>query len=523
MTTTVVPPDRARALLPPRVRVEPVLQPAWPVGAWLARCHIGSDVVELLHGRQVEVTPEWFGENVWAGPYAAGDFDRTDVVFGSGGRIRGPTITFVAASSTVDRLHSLDLPGETWISNSLICLLVASGAQLDPTYVGYAEDFTSIVRGLSRYRRHVSTSVGAVRLTYFDNLLWDGAVLRSVPKPDQPRDLQTFERYRAFLDEALAGFAENMADPARAVPYQFLGTISSGYDSATIATLARAHGLSQVVTFAAARSGEPDSGAEIASLLGLRMVEVAREAWRDRVLPEVPFLAADAKGEDVYFAGAGELLGRRVLLTGFHGDKMWDVRTRAVSPDIVRGDQSGLSLSEFRLRAGFVHLPLPFLGVRQIRDVHALSVSPALAAWHTGRRYSRPICRRIVEGAGVPRRAFGQRKKAASVLFDSPEHALSPESLADFLSWLDERAGAWRQKNLVAPDPVAGRRSAQQLLAAAAAWTVRATAGRNPTARAIAGRLAYYGSREPLLRHYSRGPWNARVKRAGRMPGTGQG
>src|SRR5213079_2018010 len=97
--------------------------------------------------------------------------------------------------------------------------------------------------------------------------------------------------------------------------------------------------------------------------------------------PELPFLAADAKGEDVYFRGAEAHLARRVLVTGYHGDQMWSKRPRAPSADIVRGDQSGLSLSEYRLWAGFIHLPVPFIGVRQIGDVRALSRSAAMAPW----------------------------------------------------------------------------------------------------------------------------------------------
>ena len=104
----------------------------------------------------------------------------------------------------------------------------------------------------------------------------------------------------------------------------------------------------------------------------MRLRRLARDAWRGPDAPpgpELPFLAADAKGEDVYFRGAEAHLARRVLVTGYHGDQMWSKRPRAPSADIVRGDQSGLSLSEYRLWAGFIHLPVPFLGVRQIGDV----------------------------------------------------------------------------------------------------------------------------------------------------------
>ena len=51
----------------------------------------------VAHGLGVETTPEWFCEAAWAGEYQRGDFDRTDIVAGTGGRIRNGTVVFVSA------------------------------------------------------------------------------------------------------------------------------------------------------------------------------------------------------------------------------------------------------------------------------------------------------------------------------------------------------------------------------------------------------------------------------------------
>src|SRR5207302_10268530 len=130
--------------------------------------------------------------------------------------------------------------------------------------------------------------------------------------------------------------------------------------------------------------------------------------------------------------GAGPHLARRQSVTGYHADQRWSKRRRAPSHHTMRGHHSRLSLSEYRLCAGFIHLPVPFLGVRQIGDVSALSRSAAMAPWDVPGAYSRPICRRIVETAGVPRDAFGVRKQTASVLFFERDDMLSPGSLADY-------------------------------------------------------------------------------------------
>ncbi len=428
--------------------------PEWPRLAWLARGHRGDSRVDVFHGPDVETTADGFCEAVWDGEFARAGFDETDVVFGSGARRRGGGVTFVSSGSTVDRLHSHEAAGTVCVANSLVCLLVAIGADVDPTYAGYYADFKSISDGLAGYARSVSTSAGPVRLTYFHNLVWNGSALRERPKPGPHRDFGDFAAYRGFLEASLAGLAQNLSSSDRAVPLQMLGTISSGYDSPAVTVLARPYGLQEAIAFEPSSSGAPDSGGAIARALGVRLRRLARDAWRAPDAPtgaEVPFLAADAKGEDVYFRGAEAHLARRVLVTGYHGDQMWSKRPRTTSADIVRGDQSGLSLSEYRLWAGFIHLPVPFLGVRQIGDVSALSRSPAMAPWDVRGTYSRPICRRIVETAGVPRDAFGVRKRTASVLFFERDDVLSPGSLADYCEWLRGRAADWHDRGVAAP------------------------------------------------------------------------
>lgn len=491
---------------------------SWPALAWLARCHPGADVVDVMHGPRVEITPEWFSEAVWDGPYEEGSFDQTDVVFGSGGRVRDGVITFVSSGATVDRLQTLESGDVVWVSNSLPCLLAASGSDVDPAYPHYFRDFSSIRHGLSRYAPLVATSSGAARLIYFNNVTWDGRYLRQVEKPTPVRDFSTFERYRGFLETSLQRLGENLAAPARRLPFRLLGTISSGYDSPTVATLARGAGLRDVISFDHSGDDDSDSGEEIAARLGLTVTVVPRNGWRAAPLAEVPFLAADAKGEDVYFKSAEASLTGRVLLTGFHGDKIWGKYTTALSPDLVRGDQSGLSLTEYRLHAGFLHCPVPFLGVRQIRDVNRLSRSAALSRWNVPGAYTRPICRRIVEEAGVPREMFGVKKKAASVLFFHGSSFLSSEALAEYLPWLEGRAEAWRLAGREPP-----KRSASSPVwagVARAAQYVESVAQSGGPAGRVVARAAHHVAgwidHEPLFRWVF--PWAAERARAAYLP-----
>jgi len=411
---------------------------------------------------------------------------------------------FVSSASTVDRLQALRRGSDTWVSNSLACLLAGSGTALDLTYNRYPKDFRTVIRGVNRYRRSIPTADQPVQLVYYDNLVWDGVRLSQRPKPNPRRDFTSFEAYRGFVEGALRGLAANMRAPERTTALRFLGTVSTGYDSATAAALTQPFGLRDAITFTEARSGESDSGAAVAHAMGVTLQSFSRDAWQTMApaefgppAPEVLFLASDGKGEDVFFRAAEPLLRGRVLVTGFHGDKMWDIATRALGPEIVRGDQSGLSLTEYRLWAGFIHCPVAFLGVRQIADVHALGLSAEMTAWDVGGDYTRPICRRVVEQAGVPRLAFGQTKKAASVHFYYHGNFLSTDSTKAFLGWLADQQ--------IAGSLELGQRTKVQRIAGWLSRVLGVVAAHVPAPfnvlRRAAGRFETIAARERLFAH----------------------
>src|SRR5690349_7377840 len=101
-------------------------------------------------------------------------------------------------------------------------------------------------------------------------------------------------------------------------------------------------------------------------------------------------------------------------------------------------------MEEFRLRVGFLHLPVPYLGCVRHEDIHRISNSAEMKDWNTADgKYDKPIPCRLLQEAGVPRRLFGQQKKAVtqpfiSVSSDDPpaRQVLSEESFADFNAFL---------------------------------------------------------------------------------------
>jgi hypothetical protein len=111
-----------------------------------------------------------------------------------------------------------------------------------------------------------------------------------------------------------------------------------------------------------------------------------------------------------------QILPRRMLITGFNGSHLWNRRTPDVSEHIVRdtlftsGGSSGTGLAEFRMRVGYLHLAIPYVGITSAPSVYRISNSPQMRPWALGTTYDRPVARRLLEEAGVPREAFGQEK-----------------------------------------------------------------------------------------------------------------
>ena len=419
----------------------------WPPLAWLAQMSPGRGHVTVMHGPRVERLPTWFGEIVWAGDFQQGGLDQTDAIFGTGALTRDSEVVFVSSASTVDRLHSMELPSaqEVWVSNSLPCLLALAKAELDPTDGSFYDRLATMTRGIDGYEPLLPTSAGPVRLTYYRNLVWNGRDLRLRDKPDSvPGGFATFEAYRAYLVDQLRMIGDNCGDRRRKWQYRMVGTVSTGYDSAASAIIARdAAGLAEAITFV--RPDGVDAGDALARHIGIAVGRYGRFQWREDPqlgLPEVPFIAGDAKGEDVFFASTGDALKGTLLITGHGGGGLWDRHRSNPAPTFARKDRAGLPLTEWRLGVGFIHLPLPYLGGRHVADLMRIGTSADMAPWDIGGWYTRPIARRIIEEAGVPRELFGHVKRASSILLYQAASPLTPASAADLDRWL--RQHSWR-------------------------------------------------------------------------------
>ena len=510
-----------------RLRYQPA--PDWPPLAWLARlpgtAHQPGTEAEVLvtHGRAVETRDDWFGEIVWAGDLDAAGFDQTEVVFGTGARLRGQAsgkqeLIFVPPATMTDRIQSIESGGYCWVSNSLACLLAQVGGEPDPLDATWFDRMGAAMAGIRDYERMIPTSAGEVRLTYFHNLAWRDGRLREVEKPDAaPGGFGTFESYCDFLRRAVAALAPNAADARRAFPMPLLGTISSGFDSPMVSAIAReAAGLREAFSFR--RPDGTDSGEEIARILDLDVTYLERDAWRKSTdMPEVPFIAGDAKGEDVFMHAAADLVRGRTMLSGHYGGIILNRNWGYPNDVIQRRDRSG-TFTEWRLIAGCIHAAVFFLGARHATDVYRISTSEQMRPWSLGGWYDRPIARRLLEEAGVPREAFGITKRAASVLFIRPGIEMTEGSARDYTAWLRRRWGDFLRGGRIPPtlkgpvNPVVGR------LAALSSTGLLAVRKRLPRHRGgklerLAKRLHERGRRDPLFDYAF--PWAmSHLKRA---------
>lgn len=417
------------------------VEPGLPALAWLVEGEGGR--MRARCGPGVEISAHGLFEGCWTGDFPAFDFDHADYVFGTGMRLRDGTPVFVPPSHTLDALYVWLRPAGYSVSNSLAFLCEHCG--IDMPYAAYGGRFASAVLGIERYEMEIHRSAhGALFRVVYDRFNVGDDGLRLV-RPAAAPHFRDFASYRAHLGDVITRAAGNAAHGDRKQTYRLLGTCSTGYDSSACAVLASELGCREALTFKVDRTGKSDSGRDVAALLGMDAFELQGHGggWVPGGLTEVEFCASGLGGDDIVFQQAESHLRHRMLVTGFHGDSVWDLEKPAVT-SIERGDVAGSSLGEFRLRVAFIHLPLPFVGCRDWPEVRRISRSEEMLPYRIGGKYDRPIPRRILEEAGVPRGLFGQQKKMVSALIFIDRTRLSRESHRDFLQQEPRIVGARR-------------------------------------------------------------------------------
>lgn len=427
------------------------VRPKLPALAWLLEIDGAPRNYQLHCGTSVVIGESGFFEGAWPGELAAMDFASSAEVFGSGATFTDDAWIVVPPSHTLEPVFSVRDGTRLLVSNALPFLLAHRNDGLDPGFSAYHNRLYQVLKGLSAFPIHIPSRKGAeICVHYYHNFrIGPDLALTAVAKPAAPH-FTSFESYRAYLLSTIRGALDNAADPRRAHPYAPIATASQGYDSPAACAIARTAGCTEVITHGFARRAfgvrDPDSGADVAKALGMKVTVIDRDAYlqRDGIeAPEAEFLCHGLEGGDVNFLSFEPLLPRRVLFSGFHGDTVWNLHKRP-NAVIDRGDSSGASMGEFRRRVDFFHIPVPFIGVLRHAEILAIAEAAPMRAFALGNDYDRPVPRRIAEEAGVPREAFGMAKKAVNVLFFDLNIGLHEQFAGGTHRALRKFAAAWR-------------------------------------------------------------------------------
>jgi hypothetical protein len=399
----------------------------------------------LVCGSDVEIFDDGFFEGCWTGDFPARDFDTARHVFGSGARQVGEGWLVVSPSHTMEAIYLLVQPVGHLVSNSLAFLCAWAEIEL-PFDRDIAARLFSAADGVDNYERELFQGPGwSIHRACFDNLAIGPDGVRYLAKPAVDERFTDFSAYEAYLLAALAAVVANGTDPLRGFQYELSSTCSSGVDSTACTALAAKLGARRAFTISSARGGGSDSGRPVIERLGLRVVEIDRPLRPEGPsFPEAEFIATGMSGAEFPFFALGPHLRHTILLSGFFGGDLWGLEG-PVSRTGQQDDTSGGSMAEFRLRCGFVHLPVPWIGFESLPELRRLCHSEAMKAWRTGTGYERPIARRLVEESGVPRGAFGTSKRATAISFNYAPFWWSGAALGELLELERQHFGAWRE------------------------------------------------------------------------------
>lgn len=395
-----------------------VVDPNMPSLAWLAKIDIKKLIVNAEVGERVEVGSEGFVEGVWTGDFAELDFDEAPHLFGTGLRMRGEQVILVSSSAITDRVYYVleDKEGVVVASNSLTVLLQKYEARLDPGTTHWSHS-SAIGAGLTAQPVRLSDINGDGYWHVFvsGKIAIGKTGVGSFEPLDHARMFTDYAGYRSAVDREIKALFRNIGDARRKYGVSCYTTASAGYDSSCVSALVSEYSIegcfcrhrSNSLTSLLRRND--DDGSKIAEKLGFTPLALGEAA----ALEETFFRASSCYPAELVFASALRTVkASSVLFTGYFGDTAWGQKPVEYPDDVRWPAPSGVSLSEPRLLAGVFHVPLPFLFSRSLKSLREISCSPEMAPWRLGTNYDRPIPRRILESAGIPREAFGQHKHA---------------------------------------------------------------------------------------------------------------
>lgn len=418
-----------------------------PKLCWLLQFSIDSGKVELCVGSKVERLKGAIVEGCWDGDFDAHGLESKNL-FGSAVKWRGNRLTVLGSISLTDRICYAKESDRIIVSNSVFAVMGAIGANFDEEVNYYKLSYAPLA-GIDCYPTKLPIqheSISVIHQLYHRNMeiKADGRI--EVRCKTRARKFSSYKAYEDSLQKTVNEIVANTISEKRTHRVFPYATLSSGYDSTAVAALAKEAGITSALLCTKPKSRHFD-------LFGNRYLDDGSEAGQalnfsiqyvnlcDYIIDEdeVLYIAPAASTPETSFLPMAKYIESKqclgAIFTGYHGDKIWDknVASKYINDQLIRGDMSGVNISESRLKSGFFNVAVPFLFARSAESIILISQSEEMSQWSVGGGYDRPIARRIAEERGVLRGSFGIRKRAIIDRYPEPRNSVLAENFKSFM------------------------------------------------------------------------------------------
>lgn len=418
-----------------------------PKLGWSMIVHKGQNEIDVNVGIDVEINENWFVSGVWDGDFERADFANAEFFCGTGVKIEKDKIRVYSPTHERQRICWIDSNNSFVFSNSIPLLLATAGEQIDKNCDQYEKILCSILYGTKEYTKNIPLANRKNMQQVFcaDIIVDDEYQIFTVPKSIH-RDFVDFTDYYNSLKKVCLKIKNNGCDEKRAKKYALAATASSGYDSAACAAVLHSVGCETLMTFKGGYYDE-DSAVTMAKQIGYKnIIKRNYEDFKSKPgLIDAVFNVCGDIGVYLQFCAFEEDFACKIVSIGTSGSYIWD-KEGDVNPESKRSGYdfytANLSFSEHALINGYIILPMPLYASTAVCSIQKISNMPEMEPWTLHTDYDRPICRRILETAGVDRAIFGHKKYGAGFSLSKNftlkqiKSKMSCEGYESFVRWL---------------------------------------------------------------------------------------
>lgn len=403
-----------------------------PELAWCLK--LSNSEININYGSGVVRHQNGIVEGVWDDKFSDFNYAQSEHVFGSGITLQDQKIIITPPSHMYECVFLLasKTNNELIVSNSLAYCLSFFKNEIQNT----DEIFEDIRKNNDQQTKlgvlgyepliYQNQQFDLFALYYHNFSISVDSSVEVIPKIYE-RKYPTFNSYKNFLENTLSSLVINGKDENRVKQLKAFSTLSKGYDSPAVTCLLKNIDDFDCATINVEVHGINDSGLEIAEKLGIECQACEHPVGNNiQNLGDIEyssdlgnlsseFFATQGLGDDSVFLSFDKYLDNKILFTGSLGDTIWSANTSNPPPSgIPVRILYGKSMGEYRLRKGFAHIPVPVIGAIFPMDIYRLNFVKEMKPYSIKGNYNRPIARRIVEDAGVPRGMFATEKNATN-------------------------------------------------------------------------------------------------------------